>query len=241
MVKFLRSAGPLLMVLAFLVAGCSKSSSPTGPAAKPPDLTAPTFKGPDLTSASADTSYGAQFAGQLAATFNAVATGYTGIFAQAGSPSQSGSTWTWTINGGAYTITFTATQSDTTYKWKYVVDGTYNGFAYSKWTAFEGSETASGANGDWTLYNNGTTTPLSTVSWSTNSNGNLTGTIIGYDTTGAETDKYVFVNNKDNSGELEEYANGSTLIMKVTWTSSGTGAWSEYDDKGNLIGSGTWS
>lgn len=240
MVKFLRGAGSLA-ILAFLAASCSKSSNPAGPVAKPPELNVPAFKGPDLTSAGADTSYGAKFAGGLATTFNLFATEYTGIFAQAGSPHQSGSTWTWTISGSAYTIIFTATQSDTTYQWKDVVDGTYNGLTYHNWTAFKGSESASGANGDWILYNDGTTTPLSTVSWSTDSNDNLTGTIIGYDTTGAETDKYVVVNNKDGSGELEEYANGSTLVMKVTWASSGTGAWWKYDDKGNLVGSGAWS
>ncbi len=235
MIKSLRGAG-ILLALAFLLASCSKSSNPTGPAAKPPSLTAPTFKGPG---ASAD-SVGQNVNG-LALTFNTFAAGYTALISDAGSPSVSGNTWTWTINGGTYTITLTATQSDTTYLWKSVINGTYNGSLDKNWTAFQGSETASGSNGDWTLYNTNSTTPLSKVNWSTDSNGNLTGTIIGYDSTGTQTDKYVFVNNKDNSGELEEYTNGSTLILKVTWTSSGAGAWWEYDDQGNLVGSGTWS
>ncbi len=239
MAKSLKSAG-ILAVLALLIAGCSKSSSPTSASSTPPDLTAPTFKGPGST-ANSDTSLGAQTANQLATTFNAIASGYSAVFAQAGSPSQSGNTWTWKVTEGQASITFTATQSDTTYQWKYVMNGTYQGTTYNNWTAFEGSETASGANGNWILYNENSTTPMSKVSWTTDGSGTLTGNIIGYDSTGTETDRYTFVNNKDNSGSLEEYTNGSTLALKVTWKSDGSGQWWEYDDQGGVVGSGTWS
>lgn len=241
MTKFLKSAG-ILAVMALLVAGCSKSSSPTSTSSTPPTLSAPVFKGPGT---SADTTLVGQTVNGLATTFNAIASGYTQAFTQAGSPNQSGSTWTWNINGGPYTITFTATQSDTTYQWKYVINGTYEGATYTNWTAFEGSETASGANGDWTLYNDNSTTPLAKVDWTTDSQSNLTGTITGYDSTGTETGKYVFINNHDNSGEIDQYAAGATggevMVLKVTWQSDGSGAWTEYDDQGNVIGSGTWA
>lgn len=239
MLNHFRSAGPVLLA-ALLLAGCSKSN-PTGPGGTAPTLTAPTFSGPSMSSTGADTSSVAKTVNNLAATFNAVASGYTAIFQQAGTPKQSGSIWTWTISGGAYTIAFSATQSDTTYQWKYVINGTYNGTNYSDWTAFTGSETASGVNGDWTLFNENATTPLATVNWTTDSNGNQKGTIAAYDSAGVQAGKYVFTNNKDNSGELDEYTTGSTPVLKVTWTGSGSGEWWQYDDQGNVIASGTWS
>lgn len=240
MLRFLKSAG-IVAAAAVLLTGCSKSSNPAGPNGQPPQLTAPTFGGPNVSSSGADTSSVALSVNDLATTFNAVAAGYTKIFQQAGSPKQSGSTWTWSISTSAYSMTFTATQSDTTYNWTSVVNGTYQGIAYDNWTAFEGSETVSGANGNWTLFNSNATTPLSKVTWSTDGSGNRTGTIISYDSTGVQVGKYVFTNNKDNSGELEEYTTGTTPVLKVTWTGNGSGAWWKYDDKGNVIASGTWS
>lgn len=240
MPRYMKSAG-IIAAVAILLAGCSKSSNPAGSAATPPQLTAPTFQGPDVSSAGADTSSVALLVSSLSTTFNAVASEYTKIFQEAGTPKLSGSTWTWSIATSAYTMTFTASQNDTTYQWKSVVNGTYQGIKYDNWTAFEGSETTSGADGNWTLFNQNATTPLSNVAWSTDGSGNWTGTIIAYDSTGAQAEKYVFTNNKDKSGEFEQYTTGTTPILKVTWTGSGSGAWWKYDDKGNVIASGTWS
>ncbi len=241
MSRFSKIAG-ILAITAILFAGCSKSSGPTSASStNAPKLAAPVFKGPGTSATGADTSFGALTVNGLAATFTSVSAGYSALFAQAGAPKQSGSTWTWSINGSGYTITFSATQSDTTYQWKDVINGNYQGTSYSNWTAFTGSETESGANGDWTLYNQNKATLFAKVNWTTDASGNLTGNIATYDSTGAQSGKYVFVDNKDNSGSLEEYTTGTTPILKVVWTSSGTGQWWEYDDQGNQTASGTWS
>ena len=241
MSRFSKIAG-ILATTAILFAGCSKSSGPTSASStNAPKLAAPVFRGPGTSATGADTSFGALTVNGLAATFTSVSAGYSALFAQAGAPKQSGSTWTWSINGSGYTITFSATQSDTTYQWKDFINGNYQGTSYSKWTAFTGSETESGANGDWTLYNQNKTTLFATVNWTTDASGNLTGSIVTYDSTGAQSGKYVFVDDKDNSGSLEEYTTGTTPILKVVWTSSGTGQWWEYDDQGNQTASGSWS
>ncbi len=241
MPRTLKIAG-ILATAAVLLAGCSKSSSPTSASsANAPNLSAPVFKGPGTNAAGADTSYGALTVNGLAATFSGVSAGYTALFTQAGTPKQSGSTWTWSINGSGYTITFSATKSDTTYQWTDIINGNYQGTSYSNWTAFAGAETESGSNGNWTLYNQNAKTMFAQVSWTTDASGNLTGDIVTYDSTGAQSGKYVFVNDKDNSGSLEQYTTGTNPILKVVWTSSGTGQWWEYDDQGDIIRSGSWS
>ena len=189
MSRFSKIAG-ILAITAILFAGCSKSSGPTSASStNAPKLAAPVFKGPGTSATGADTSFGALTVNGLAATFTSVSAGYSALFAQAGAPKQSGSTWTWSINGSGYTITFSATQSDTTYQWKDFINGNYQGTSYSKWTAFTGSETESGANGDWTLYNQNKTTLFATVNWTTDASGNLTGSIVTYDSTGAQSGK----------------------------------------------------
>ncbi len=241
MSRMIKLAG-ILATVAMMLAGCSKSSSPTSASSTTaPKLSAPVFKGPGTNATGADTSYGALTVNGLAATFNSVSAGYSAIFTQAGTPKQSGNTWTWTISGSGYTLTFSAAQSDTTYQWKDVINGNYQGTSYTSWTAFTGSETESGSNGNWTLYNQNTTTLFAQVSWTTDPSGNLSGNITTYDSTGAQSNKYDFVNNKDNSGSLEQFTTGTNPVLKVVWTSSGTGQWWEYDDQGNVTKSGSWS
>ena len=70
--------------------------------------------------------------------------------------------------------------------------------------------------------------------------GTLTGTIIANDTTGTLQAKYVFTNNSDKSGEVKIYT-GTQLTLDATWTSSGSGQYTEWDDQGNLISNGSGS
>ncbi len=231
-----------IVLLAGLVASCSKSSSPTS-GGTAPVLKAPTFAGPSTTSASSDTSIGAQTSISAAALFNATASGYLGFYTGAGS--QSGNTWTWAYSVQGFTATWTATSSSSGYNWKLVYNGTLasNGSSttFSNWTVINGSESSDGKTGSWTIYYPNTATVAYQVSWSTDASGTLTGTIVANDTTGTLQAKYVFTNKTDKSGELKYYT-GTVLTLDATWTSSGSGQYTEWDDTGTtVIASGTWS
>ncbi len=237
MLNFLKSAG-VLAVAALLLAGCSKSSS-TSSGGTAPTLAAPTFTGPSSTSASADTSFGATYANSVAGLFNATSAAYLGFYS--GNGTQSGNTWTWTYSQGGFTATWSATASGSSYDWKLVYNGTLEGVNYSNWTALSGTETTDGKTGNWAIYYPPTTVVAYQVTWSTASNGTLTGTIVANDSTGAEQLKYEFTNNSDKSGELKIYTGGTVLTLDVTWTSTGSGQWIEYDDQGVEIGAGSWT
>ncbi len=230
----------ILLILAAFIAGCSKSSSTSSGTA--PTLTSPTFSGPSSTSASADTSAGAIAAKSSASIFNATAASYLGYYSGAGK--QNGSSWTWTYTIQSFTATWTATSSSSGYNWSLVYNGTLssNGSSatFNNWTAINGSESSDGKTGSWTIYYPNTTIVADNVSWSTSSSGTLTGTIIANDTTGTLQAKYVFTNNSDKSGEVKIYT-GTQLTLDATWTSSGSGQYTEWDDQGNLISNGSWS
>ncbi len=238
MLRKLTNIGAVLM-LAALVASCSKSSSSTGNNSTAPTLTAPTFAGPSSTSASADTSVGATYAKSVAAEFNSVASGYLETYT--GSGTQNGNTWTWSFTfstGG--TATWTATSGSNGYNWKLVYNGVTPIGTFSNWTLLSGTESSNGKTGSWTIYNTNTTIAEVQVSWSTDASGNLTGTIVANDTTGTLQSKEVFTNNADKSGSLIVYT-GTVETLDATWTSSGSGQYTAWNDDGTVSDSGTWS
>lgn len=240
MVKFLRSAG-ILAAMALLLASCSKSSSTSPQTA--PKLTAPTFSGPVPTTPPSDTSSG--YAGYAYATgvaglFNATSQGYLGLYT--GSGTQSGNTWTWTYSANGLSATWTATLNGSNYDWKLVETGTEGGVPVTNWTALSGTESTDGKSGTWTLYYPPAAVIAYQVSWSTSSTGVLTGTIVANDTTGAQQLKYDFTENPDKSGELKVYyGTGAQMVWDVIWNADGSGHYTEWDDTGTVVATGTWS
>lgn len=233
----------LLLILAALVASCSKSSNSTGTNGTAPTLKAPTFAGPSTTSPTADTSIGATTAISAAALFNATTSLYLGYYA--GNAIQSGNSWTWTYSVQGFTATWTATLGSNGYNWKLVYNGTLtsNGTSttFNNWTVVNGSESNDGKTGSWTIYYPNTTIVGFQVTWSTSSSGTLTGTIVGNDTTGTLESKYVYTNNPDKSGELVLYT-GTVETLDVVWASDGSGHYTEWDDTHtNIVATGTWS
>ncbi|HUI31438.1 MAG TPA: hypothetical protein VLX91_14610 [Candidatus Acidoferrales bacterium] len=231
----------LVLMLAVLVASCSKSSTSSNNT--PPTLTAPTFAGPSSTSPTADTSFGAQTAVSVAGLFNATSASYLGFMT--GTSTQNNGTWTWTATNNGTTATWTATAGSSGYDWKLVVSGTWssNGtnVTVSNWTAISGHESSDGKNGNWTAYFPGTTLVEFTITWTTDAGGNMSGTIVLNDDTGAQQGKYVFTDNKDKSGELVVYT-GTVETADIVWLSNGSGHYTEWDDTGtNVIATGTWS
>ncbi len=242
--KSLRSIG-LLLALTVIVAGCSKSSSPTGSSGtSAPALTAPVFSGPD-SSATADTSQAAIVAMGAAATFNAISSGYVALFTGL-SATQSGNSWTWShsyTTGGKWT--WTATSTSNGYNWTLVENGTTPSGTYNNWTALSGYQSTDGKTGHWVIYSNGTTAVSDSVGWSTDVSGTVSGTIVIYNNSGVVNETMVYTSNKTtHTGTLVIYGGPALAPYKVwniAWTSSG-GTWTEYDptNGGAVVGAGTW-
>lgn len=238
MIKAL-SRGWCILTAAVLVAGCSKSSSPTGPSGSAPKLNAPTFSGPTSTSASADTSQGAQEAKSKAELFSATAQGFLGYYS--GNATQSNNGWSWTYISGSFKATWTATSGSSGYNWKLVYNGTLGSATYTEWTALDGYESTDGKSGNWNIYYTNTTVVAYQVSWSTDASGVLTGTVVINDSTGTMAYKDVFTSRPDKSGELKEYI-GTSLVWDVIWNSDGSGHYTEWDYTGaTVVASGSWT
>ena len=231
----------LAAVYLLALIGCSKSSNPanvdTAPTTKPaiPTLT---VTGPQTQSSD---SY-AQTAQLYASVVNVYAN-FAAPYSQLPA-TQNGNTWTYGINQGGFSVTITATyNSDGSYTWRMVLNGTESGssVSYTNWTAMEGTTSADGKSGSWNIYYDNSTQESAAFSFSTNASGDVTSHLIAYNEDGTVDGKYDFINNHDNSGELSFYTN-DVLVMKITWQSDGTGSWWTYDEQtGVQIGHDTWT
>ena len=235
MLKLVTGAG-LAVVVALMIAGCSKSNS-TGPGGNAPQLVSPTFTGPTSTSATTDTSSGYIYANTYASIFGLYDASFTAFFV--GTGTQSGNTWSWTYTDPESHVTgkWSATSSSSGYNWSLV----YSGGPYTgNFTALSGSESTDGKTGDWSIFWDNTTHKEFEVSWTTDGSSNLTGTITTYDSSGVTAlQKDVVTNNKDKSGELKEWA-GTQLTWDVIWNADGSGHYTEWDDQGNIVATGSW-
>lgn len=224
------------VAITFLITGCSKKdSSPTEPQQTAPSIPTVTFKGPNTNS----TDLNVQMVKSYVTVMNAYTMELAPFSAMQGV--QSGNTWTWTYTQGTLTVKFTATtQSDGSYQWKMVFNGTdpSDGTVYNNWTAIEGTTSADGKSGSWKIYDENKTILLAEFNWAT-SNNVLTGTMKEY-TNGVFSGQIVLVNNPDNSGELRVYT-GSVVTYKAVWQSNGSGQWWTYNSSGTQTGTSTWT
>lgn len=232
-----------LLAFALLVGvgGCSKKSdNPTAPATTTaPSFPKETFKGPTTNSSD----YNVGIVNGYVAVANAYSN-YFNFFAGTNA-TQNGNTWTWSVTNGTESVVFSMTkQSDGSYTWKWVVNGTdqSSGRTYNNKTLFEGTVSADGKNGEWKVYQDTTSLLTADFVWATNSSGKLTGTLNLYHDDGSTIDtKYQIINNSDNSGEVDLYS-GTVLVYKATWKADGSGTWTTYDStSGNQTATGTWS
>jgi hypothetical protein len=221
-----------ILLCLVIFAGCKKDEA-TSPNATAPSIPTVTFKGPSASESHAQTA-------------NAYAQSMTGLMSASAAFSflpanQNGDVSTWTITTGPYSQTFTSTkQGDGSYTWAYVLNGTLGSTTYSNWTYWTGTTSADGKSGTWIFYEYGRTTKVEDLSYTTDANGVLTGTWQIYNTSGTLSSKFVITNNTDNSGEYNQYSDGTHLSLKVTWNTSGTGTWTTYNTSGGTTGSGTF-
>jgi len=233
------------LIVAFVLSGCSKSSSstPTSPATtqnSAPSFPSVVVAGPTTTSSDPHATETVAYATSLNAyTSSGIFAAFTGT-----NGTQNGNTWTWTVSEGTLSVTFNETkQSDGSYTWAWIENGSNSSshVTYNNWTFFSGNRSADGKNGEWKVFNDNTTTLSGDFVWATNASGTLTATLTAYNTSGVLTGKYIVTNNSDKSGEVDVYT-GTVLVFKATWVAAGSGTWWAYDsNSGAQTGTGTWS
>jgi antitoxin component YwqK of YwqJK toxin-antitoxin module len=232
-----------LLAFALIVGlgGCSKKSdNPTGPTTSAaPSFPTETFKGPKTSSSD----YNVGIVNGYVELANAYS-GYFNVFAGTNA-TQNGNTWTWSITSGNESVTFSMTkQSDGSYHWNWVVNGTdqSTGRVYNNKILFEGTISSDGKNGEWKVYQDTTSLLAADFVWTTNSSGTLSGTLNIYQDNGSTIDEqYLIKNNSDGSGEVDLYS-GTVPVYKATWKADGSGTWFTYDSAtGAQTGTGTWS
>ncbi len=225
------------LILGFTVAGCKKDSTTTGPSTQKPTAPVITVTGPKTQSSDTHALQAQSYAGMV----NGFA-GFAQPYAQMPG-TQNGNVWTYTYTVGTFTVTMTATvATNGDAAWKLVYNGTEPGdtTVFHNWVAMEGTTTADGKSGNWKIYYLNSTVLEALFTFSTNAAGAVTSELAVYDEHSVLQAKYKFINNKDGSGELDLYT-GTTLIQKITWTSTGSGSWWTYDNNGNQTGHDVWT
>ncbi|MGE5430893.1 MAG: hypothetical protein ACM3QX_07455 [Syntrophomonadaceae bacterium] len=219
----------VLLLMSFLIASCSKKDdNPNGPGTNDtaPGIPTVTFKGPNTNS----TDQFALLTKSSVESMNAYPMLFYGVFASI-PPSNSDGKWQWVVKpGGTATETFTASKnSDGSFTWKLILNGTIDNNSYNNWKALEGTTSADGKNGNWKIFDDNTTILVGEFNWSTNSGGILSGTMLSYNN-GVASGKIEVVNNPDNSGSLKVYGETNVLEFLSTWKADGTGTWHSYDN-----------
>ncbi|HEX2960398.1 MAG TPA: hypothetical protein VHO43_01315 [Ignavibacteriales bacterium] len=219
----------ILLLAVLLISSCSKeeknSVEPEGNNDKAPGLPNVAFKGPNTQS----TDQYAIITKTSVESFNTYPLLINSIFS-AVQPTSSNGEWKWVVNpGGTASETFTGKRnSDGSYTWALILNGTIQNDSYSNWKAFEGTTSADGKSGNWKIFDENSTTLVGEYSWSTNASGILTGILLEYDN-GAASGKMEVINNPDNSGSLKIYHN-NVLELMSTWKTDGTGTWHSYEN-----------
>ncbi|MCL5020782.1 MAG: hypothetical protein M1339_03785 [Bacteroidetes bacterium] len=218
------------LMIGLIIAGCSKSSSPTSSSSTPPQLNHPTFTGP----VTASDSLGATTAQGIALEIGLESSLATSFMT--GHPTQNGNTWSWTSSSNGVTETWTGTvESDGSYQWALTFNGKTDTANYSNWVWIKGTTSKSGSTGSFSVNNTNTTNPYLEFSWTTASDSTVTATVQNLDSTGTVQSTINLINNPDKSGELDEYEGTSVLVFKATWQSNGSGNWQQLDPS-----TGTW-
>lgn len=226
-----------MLALALVVAGCSKSGSPTSSSSTPPKLNHPIFAGPNTTSDSSGATQADGVALEIG-LYTAIASSF-----MTGQATQNGNTWSWLSSSGGVTETWSGTvATDGSYQWALTYNGSSDSANYTNWSYIKGTTSKDGSTGNFSVYITNTTDPQIEFNWTTGSNGTVTATIQNLDASGNIESTIKLINNPDKSGELDEYHGTSQLVFKAAWQSNGSGQWWEYDPStGSVIYQSSWS
>ncbi len=233
-----------IVILALLAAGCSKKgSNPTGPGGSSsyPKLILPDVLAPQSSSSTADTSQGYMEVNNDNSLLDSVT--YSLSTHLTGTPTDSAGTWKWLVNDAADTVTstLTATANSGEYYWTLVIASPELSIKF-----LAGLVAPDGKSGDLNfLYNPVSNVPAATYNWSTTSGGQLDGTIYVSNFLGIVGQKYVFTNNPDKSGTLNEWRtlSGGSVVQtwNIIWNANQSGHYTEWDTTGAVVDSGNWN
>ena len=234
----------VLIISMFFVLSCSEDENPVTPEAKKEakELNIKEITIPEALKQSSDPH------AQMCAGYIALANGLKGYASMYRPPEETSmakltyvdDNWTRTWTMDQLTVTMNYFENDATFGWEILLTGTDNQFTYSNWLSMKAEQKIDNSFGTLVIYKPVTDQVEFQWQWSETQTQN-TFTMETYDDNGNLRNKIEVVSNTDNSGEVTFYGSANGTFAKqtrITWTSTGTGHWEEYDVSGNITDQG---
>ncbi len=154
-------------------------------------------------------------------------------------------TRTWKLANGISVI-MEYSENSSTFGWIIYLDGNNGSTTYSKSKYLEAQETIASKNGKFSIFFPGSENTWASIiiNYFNEQNGTYKVNILVNDTNvNQPIEEHLVTVKEDNSGnvELYSYDTGSKkLKQKTTWTSTGSGKWTVYDNSGNIVKEGSF-
>ncbi|MBD3223995.1 MAG: hypothetical protein GF313_04660 [Caldithrix sp.] len=145
--------------------------------------------------------------------------------------------WSYEWTTGQLTIKMTVTETDDTFQWRIVYDGTLGGQTFDNWTYMEATRSKDGSDGQMYIYAYNTEKVELEWHWMVDDNDVYNFEMI------SESLRILVNANPNKSGQVEVFNmnNGAYLItFKSVWDQNGAGQWWEYDGEGDVSDNGDW-
>jgi len=228
-----------VIVTAFvLVVGCSNdNNTPSGNSGtvQAPSFSIDSVTVPDAMMQSSDPM------AQMAVSYVMMANAFSAYWTWFAPPTSSnGPPWTYTWTDSNLTVTLTIKEQGNNWVWDIVFDGTGGGYTYNNWLFIHAEQAQDNSSGQLLIYEPVTDSVAWIWSWDVDSQGVYHLVMISK----SDQSKVEVTVNPDESGHLkayEEVAQNYQLIFEANWLADGSGQWWQYDQNGQLIGSGSWS
>jgi hypothetical protein len=197
-----------------------------------PVIEFPEFKGPDT-----DDSKAIKTKAHVQ-TLNSFIQSASGFVIYSEQADQQGEDWiyNWTSEGINYRLII-SNNSDQSVSWTITMDGSSDNVTYDNYTLMEGTRSSDGKEGSWKAYAfDGSGTLEFNLDWVEDEDGVLTAEL----ELPEDNMRYLIVEHPDGTGTIRRYENG-TMTFTSTWDNNeGSGQYSEYDEDGNELDSGSW-
>ncbi len=237
----------IVLLSAFLIGGCSKdNNNPASPANNedvPPAPQIKTVTVPQAMQQSQDAH--AIMTSSYISMANTVQI-YTAFFSppsgKIGNISSTSGDYVKSWNYGGANVTLTASQTSDGYNWNITLNGVFDNVTYNDFKFIEATSSTDGSSGQLMLFSPDNSEYTAEWIWSTLASGvyNIT---MRSNQTAQDQMRIVVSSNPDNSGSVEVYNIVNSNPVKnyqSSWSASGSGQWSTFDDQGNLQDSGSW-
>lgn len=150
---------------------------------------------------------------------------------------KSGNTWYCSQSNGASSVKYQMVDQGETYKFSYIISGSYEGKTVSDFTLYETAYSKNNKSGEWFVYDissNGIKHIEFKYIWSFSTEGDFTGTMNSYNEAGDITEKTISFIKSDRSGTYSVFT-GNTKSAFYLWNINGSGQINFFENDGITV------